>query len=249
MDTSQTTQHRSRDCSGSATRGQPLWDCHLGTAGGRLPWCWPRDLTANHGTQPNPNNSHFSGQSTAETLQPLQDGRAGWPSEPTRAGSLLPATPQEEEGGFASARCCGNGCQGLLGALVCSTFCGVPGVLTGPPEEGDPAPSTGTAGGRRSRRPDPLPGLESGITRGKWRRDGLSGLQREQAQLKHPQGPQNQTNPTYAWGPPPPTTCPPFLWVPRKPAAPGAPWHPGARGGPGCTHLRTSLQRGGKGCC
>lgn len=31
-----------------------------------------------------------------------------------------------------------------------------------------------------------LPGLESGITRGKWRRDGLSGLQRERAWMKAP---------------------------------------------------------------
>lgn len=46
-------------------------------------------------------------------------------------------------------------------------------------------PNMGTTGGHRL---GSLPGLESGITRGKWRRDGLSGLQTEPVWLQGPPG-------------------------------------------------------------
>lgn len=59
----------------------------------------------------------------------------------------------------------------------------------------------GTTGEHRSGRPGSPPGLESGITRGKWRRDGLSGLQKEPAWLQHPQGPPNPASPSYAPAP------------------------------------------------
>lgn len=64
------------------------------------------------------------------------------------------------------------------------------------PLKKDPTPSIRSLDKQKSKRPGPLPGLESGITRGKWRRDGLRGLQREPAWLKHPQGVLNPDNAT-----------------------------------------------------
>lgn len=111
----------------------PLRDSHSGTAEGRLPWCWCRDHTANHRTRPNPNNQGVSGQSTAGTRGPC--GTAGLGGQPCQPGQVAPALLpcRRREGGFATAGCCGNGGQGLSGALSCSTFCGGPG-------EGDPGP-------------------------------------------------------------------------------------------------------------
>lgn len=90
------------------------------------------------------------------------------------------------------------GAKGPPGALEHDTFCDVPEVLPSSPAlqargtghwERDIAGDHGRGAGHH-----PLPGLESGITRGKWRRDGLSGLQREP--------PWQKLVPT--WGHPPP---------------------------------------------
>lgn len=80
------------------------------------------------------------------------------------------------------------GAKGPPGALEHDTFCDVPEVLPSSPAlqargtghwERDIAGDRGRGAGHH-----PLPGLESGITRGKCRRDGLSGLQREQVWIK-----------------------------------------------------------------
>lgn len=152
-------------------------------------------------------------------------GLGGQLSCPGRAASSLPLRRRREQG-LCIRQVLWEWVQGLLGTLACSTFSGTPG-------EGDPAPSTGTTGGQRSRRPDFLPGLESGITRGKWRRDGLSGLQRDLPWLKHSQGPLDSANLTYVLVPPFPATCTPHSLGPQE-----------AEGGPPCATQEPGVAQG-----
>lgn len=216
----------------------PLRDSCSGTAEGRLPWCWCRDRTANHRTRPNPNNWGLSGQSTAGTRGPC--GTAGLGGRPCRPGQVAPALPpcRRQEGGFASARSCRHGCQGLSGALSRSMFCGAPG-------EGDPAPQ------HRGHWQAEEPEARCPTWLGERHHTGEVAPGRPQraaeriSLVKASTGTPKPGQPCLRPGATPSHPHPPCLWVPRKLAARGAL----APSGQDVPHLRTSLQRGGKGCC
>lgn len=191
-----------------------------------------QERTANRSAQPDPNNLGLGGQSTAGTTQPLRDGGSGWPSEPSRVGSLLPATPQEVRRGLCISRVLREwaprafGCSGLLYVLWC------PWGPNWSPWGRGPCTQHGDHGQGEEQE------ARSPTWFGEWHHTGevTPGWPQRAAErtssVKASTGPLNWANHAYALGPPPPTTCPPFLWVSRKPAAAGAPVAPRGQGRP-----------------